>query len=90
MTFKLSDAVAMRMIQIFQEAALFGIDGADLFRQVRLTTDESDPELLVLDADYKRSVGEMHEKYIAEIEELQAKSRQGMILEGSGDGGSKN
>jgi hypothetical protein len=90
MIFKLSDAVAMRMIQIFQEAALFGIDGADLFRQVRLTTDESDPEVLVLDADYKRSVGEMHEKYISEIEGLQEKARQGLIIEGSGEGGSNN
>ncbi len=63
-TFKFSDAVSMRMIQIFQESVIFGVDGADLFRQVKLIPDENDPQTLVLDPDYAKEVARMHEKYI--------------------------
>lgn len=66
MSYKISDAVAMRMIQIFQEAVIFGIDGADLMRQVRLVQDPSDPECMTLDPDYVAAVEEMHKKYAAE------------------------
>jgi len=68
MSYKISDAVAMRMIQIFQEAVIFGLDGADLMRQVRLTQDPTDSETLTLDAEYAASVEKMHEKYITEAE----------------------
>lgn len=69
MAYKIADEVAMRFIQIFQEAVLFGVDGADLMRQVRLVVDESDQDTLKLDLDYARSVAEMHNKYLAEAEE---------------------
>jgi len=65
MSYKFSDSVSMRMIQIFQESVIFGIDGADLFRQVRLVVDENDPESLILDPEYEKQVAEMHEKYVA-------------------------
>jgi hypothetical protein len=73
MSYKISDAVAMRMIQIFQEAVIFGIDGADLMRQVRLVQDPSDESTLTLDPEYAASVSAMHEKY---LEEASAKTSQ--------------
>ena len=69
MAYKIADEVAMRFIQIFQEAVLFGIDGADLMRQIRLVADENEQDTLKLDPDYARSVTEMHNKYLAEAEE---------------------
>jgi hypothetical protein len=72
MSYKISDAVAMRMIQIFQEAVIFGVDGADLMRQVRLAVDPSDEGTLTLDPEYEASVAAMHEKYLAEATEKSA------------------
>ena len=68
MSYKISDAVAMRMIQIFQEAVLFGLDGADLMRQGRLVADPEDSESMTLDPEYSASVEEMHKKYLTEAE----------------------
>lgn len=76
MSYKITDAVAMRMIQIFQEAIVLGLDGADLLRQVRLVPDADDPQAMTLDPEYVASVEEMHKKYVAEAEE----KRQGKDL----------
>ena len=70
---KLADSVSMRLVQIFQEAIMTGVDGADLLRQVRLQPDPSDPNVLVLDGDYKQQVKEMHAKLEANALELAAK-----------------
>lgn len=72
MSYKISDAVAMRMIQIFQEALLLGVDGADLMRQVRLVVDEINNDTLTLDPSYKEQVSEMHQKYLADAERLKS------------------
>lgn len=69
MKYKISDEVAMRFVQIFQEALLMGVDGADLMRQVRLVDDSSEDGTLTLDPDYKKFVEESHQKYLKEIEE---------------------
>lgn len=74
MSYKISDTVAMRMIQIFQEALLLGLDGADLMRQVRLVVDESNTDTLTLDPNYEKQVADMHAKYLAEAETLKQKS----------------
>lgn len=74
MSYKISDAVAMRMIQIFQEALLLGVDGADLMRQVRLVVDETNSDTLTLDPKYEQQVTEMHQKYLAEAESLKSNS----------------
>ena len=74
MSYKISDSVAMRMIQIFQEAVIFGIDGADLLRQVRLVEDAKEEGTLVLDPEYVASVKEMHEKTLAEAAKKQAEA----------------
>jgi hypothetical protein len=75
MSYKISDSVAMRMIQIFQEAVIFGIDGADLMRQVRLTQDPQDPESMTLDPEYAASVEKMHEKYLTEAASKQQEDK---------------
>jgi len=74
MSYKISDTVAMRMIQIFQEALLLGVDGADLMRQVRLVVDERNTDTLTLDPSYEKQVADMHAKYLAEAETLKQKS----------------
>lgn len=70
MSYKISDSVAMRFIQIFQEAVLMGIDGADLMRQVRLVVDEANPDTVVLCPQYENQVLEMHKKYLEDAEKL--------------------
>jgi hypothetical protein len=74
MSYKISDSVAMRMIQIFQEAVIFGIDGADLLRQVRLVPDSQDEGTLTLDPEYVKVVETMHEQYLAEAAKKQAEA----------------
>lgn len=74
MSYKISDEVAMRFVQIFQEALLLGVDGADLMRQVRLSVDAIEPDMLNLDVEYKKFVEETHQKYLKEIEEKRAAS----------------
>ena len=74
MSYKISDSVAMRFIQIFQEAVLMGIDGADLMRQVRLVVDEANPDTIVLCPQYENQVLEMHKKYLEDAERLKARS----------------
>lgn len=76
MSYKISDSVAMRFIQIFQEAVLLGIDGADLMRQVRLIVDESHPDTVTLCPEYEKQVAEMHKKYLEEAELLQSTGSQ--------------
>ena len=74
MSYKISDSVAMRFIQIFQEAVLLGVDGADLMRQVRLTVDPNDSTTVTLDPAYESQVAEMHKKYLEDAERLQSQN----------------
>lgn len=74
MSYKISDNVAMRMIQIFQEAVIFGLDGADLLRQVRLVEDPKEEGTLTLDPEYVTAVEKMHEKYLSEAAKKQAEA----------------
>jgi len=66
MSFRLADSVSMRLVQIFQEAMMTGVDGADLLRQVRLELDESDPTSLVLTREYTQQFTEALKKLEAE------------------------
>lgn len=68
--FKFSDSVSLRCIQIFQEAVLTGVDGADLFRLVRLQPSVDDPEVLELTPEYKQQVKEGHERQVSRSSEL--------------------
>lgn len=74
MSYKISDSVAMRFIQIFQEAVLLGVDGADLMRQVRLTVDEANPDTMTLDPQYEAMVVEQHKKYLEDAEKLKSQT----------------
>jgi len=70
MSYKISDSVAMRFVQIFQEAVLLGVDGADLMRQVRLVVDESTPDTVSLCPEYEKMVESQHRKYLDDAEKL--------------------
>lgn len=74
--FKFSDNVSLRMVQIFQEALLTGIDGADLLRQVEVEPSVEDPEKLVLTEDYRKLVARSHEELLRRAEELSASSKK--------------
>jgi len=74
MSYKISDSVAMRFIQIFQEAVLMGLDGADLMRQVRLVVDESSPDTVTLCPKYEKQVFEMHKTYLEDAEKLKSQT----------------
>jgi len=74
MSYKISDSVAMRFIQIFQEAVLMGVDGADLMRQVRLTVDSTNEDTLSLCPAYERMVEAQHKKYLEDAEKLKTQS----------------
>lgn len=80
MSYKISDSVSMRFIQIFQEAVLLGVDGADLMRQVRLVVDESSPDTVTLCPEYEKQVAEMHKKYLEEAEQLKSQSPDASIV----------
>lgn len=67
MSYKLSDQVSMRLIQIFQEAVITGVDGADLLRQVKVSVDPTNETQLVLDADYVKQVDEHHAKLLDDV-----------------------
>lgn len=70
--YKLSDSVSMRLVQIFQEAIMTQVDGADLLRQVRLQLSETEGDVLVLTPDYVKLVKESHDKLEARARELQS------------------
>jgi len=69
MKYRFSDEVSMRLIQIFQEAILLGLDGADLLRQVRLvlSQDSNEAGTLELDPSYVESVEKFHDDLLVEI-----------------------
>lgn len=72
--YKLNDEVSARLVQIFQEALLTGVDGADLLRQVELT--EGDVTgTLVLTSDYKELVKKSHEQLLKNAQKLEADHR---------------
>ena len=76
MSYKISDSVAMRFIQIFQEAVLLGVDGADLMRQVRLVVDDKNSDTITLCPQYESLVHEQHRKYLEEAELLKQKQSE--------------
>ena len=67
--YKLADSVHMRIVQIFQEAVIMGIDGADLLRQIELVYNENDA-VLELSPEYQEIVKNSHEKYLSDIANL--------------------
>lgn len=68
--FKLNDSVWHRVIQIVQEAMITGVDCADLMRQVEVTQDSSQDNVLTLSPEYEQRVQEHYAKMLAEAEKL--------------------
>lgn len=69
-TFKFSDSVLARIVQIVQEGMMLGIDVTDLMRQIELTTDEADESVLVPTKSYLATVERMHQDYIERAQQL--------------------
>lgn len=72
MSYKLSDSVSMRLVQIFQEAIMTGCDGADLLRQVRLQVSDRDFDTLVLTPEYVKLVKQSHDELEKRAAQLQS------------------
>ena len=70
-TYKLSDSVLHRIVQIVQEAFLTGVDCADIMRQIEL--EEGSSGSLVLTSEYKEMVARQHAEMVKFAEEVQAK-----------------
>lgn len=83
---RFADSVWHRVVQIVQEAMLMGVDCADLLRQVRVVPDASDPNVLVLSADYQRQVKEMHDKMLQQARELQQQQTGNKFIITGGNG----
>ena len=69
--FKFTDAVSMRMVQIFQEALITGCDGADLLRQVEVEVSSEDPSMLTLTEAYVKLVDRSYEELVKRAQELE-------------------
>jgi len=85
---KFADNVWHRVVQIIQEAMLTGVDCADLLRQVRVVSSESDVLTLELSPEYETQVRDMHTKMLDQARDLQsAQAGNKFIIQGgSGDG----
>lgn len=83
---RFADSVWHRVVQIVQEAMLTGVDCADLLRQVRVVPDESNPNVLVLSAEYQKQVKEMHDKMLQQAREMQAAQTGNKFIITGGDG----
>tara|TARA_Y100000310_G_scaffold91181_1_gene88487 strand:+ start:7448 stop:7672 length:225 start_codon:yes stop_codon:yes gene_type:complete len=70
MSYKLSDNVLRRIVQIVQEGFLTGTDVADHMRMIKLDVDENNSSQLVLTEEYKTLVEGQHESMLSEIEEI--------------------
>ena len=74
--FKFTDAVSMRMVQIFQEALITGCDGADLLRQVEVEVSSEDPSMLTLTEAYVKLVDRSYEELVKRAQELEKNHAQ--------------
>lgn len=66
--FKMADEVLYRIVQIVQESMILGVDCTDLFRQIRLVTQDTE---VVLSEQYKSQVTDMHNKWLENAVKLQ-------------------
>lgn len=73
-TFKLSDNVLHRVVQIVQEAFLTGVDCADIMRQIELE-EGAEHGTLELTEKYKQMVKAQHESMLKFVEEKKAEKK---------------
>jgi len=79
MSYKLSDNVLARIVQIVQEGLLLGVDVVDLMRQIEVEVG-SDGTNLELSVAYAKQVAEHHQKLLEEAEVLKAAQVKSNIL----------
>lgn len=74
-SYKLSDAVWARVVQIIQEAMLLGLDITDLLRMIRVVSKDGSDQL-ELSPEYESQVESMHAKWLEKARQLQAKETE--------------
>ena len=70
MSYRLSDNVLRRVVQLMQEGLLTGTDVTDHMRMIRLEENTDDSEQLELTAEYRSIVEGQHESMLREVDEL--------------------
>lgn len=73
-TFRMSDSVLHRFVQIVQEAFLTGTDVSDHLRMVEMKIDDTNPHMLVLTDEYVDMVHKQHESMLKFLESQQTVS----------------
>ena len=72
MSYKLSDNVLRRIVQLMQEGLLTGTDVTDHMRMIRLEENVDDKNQLVLTDEYRKIVKGQHEVMLKEVEDLRS------------------
>ena len=70
MSYKLSDNVLRRIVQLMQEGLLTGTDITDHMRMIRLEENDDDSSQLILTDEYRAIVENQHEIMLQEIEDF--------------------
>jgi len=76
MSYRLSDNVLRRVVQLMQEGLLTGTDVTDHMRMIRLEENADDSEQLELTVEYKKLVDLQHESMLREVDELKAGTQE--------------
>jgi len=71
MSYKLSDNVLARIVQIIQEGFILGIDVVDLMRMIEVKV-SADGTNLELTEDYVKKVAEHHKQLVEDAEVLKS------------------
>jgi hypothetical protein len=71
MSYKLSDNVLARIVQIIQEGLLLGIDVVDLMRMIEVKV-SADGSNLELTEDYVKQVAEHHKQLLEDAETIKS------------------
>ncbi len=91
-TFRMSDSVLHRFVQIVQEAFLTGTDVSDHLRMVEMKMDETDSHMLVLTDEYVDMVRKQHESMLQFLETqkkaVEAIKTEGTVLESTSNASS--
>jgi hypothetical protein len=76
---KLSDDVLRRVLQLFQEAMLLGIDCTDLLRQISLVV--SDDDVLELSPEYAEVVKKQQDTWVTSAQAQVALREAGLEID---------
>ena len=76
MSYRLSDNVLRRVVQLLQEGLLTGTDVTDHMRMIRLEENTDVSEQLELTTEYKKLVDGQHESMLREVDDLKVNTQE--------------